>query len=75
MGYSQHAGVVIVCDGTPEAANQRLGRLVGDRGRVLAHERRGAGQGEADVPLRHREGGVDRERLVPGLDPIQIAPH
>jgi urocanate hydratase len=22
MGYSQHAGVVIVCDGTPEAAEK-----------------------------------------------------
>jgi len=27
MGYSQHAGVVIVCDGTP-AAHQRLGRVL-----------------------------------------------
>jgi urocanate hydratase len=27
MGYSQHAGVVIVCDGTPEAA-QRVERVL-----------------------------------------------
>ena len=27
MGYSQHAGVVIVCDGTP-AAHERLGRVL-----------------------------------------------
>ncbi|MBB5047941.1 urocanate hydratase [Rhodopseudomonas rhenobacensis] len=27
MGYSQHAGMVIVCDGTPEAA-QRIGRVL-----------------------------------------------
>jgi urocanate hydratase len=27
MGYSQHAGVVIVCDGTPEAA-RRLERVL-----------------------------------------------
>jgi urocanate hydratase len=27
MGYSQHAGVVIVCDGTP-AARKRLGRVL-----------------------------------------------
>ena len=27
MGYSQHSGVVIVCDGTPEAS-QRLGRVL-----------------------------------------------
>jgi urocanate hydratase len=27
MGFSQHAGMVIVCDGTPEAA-QRLGRVL-----------------------------------------------
>jgi urocanate hydratase len=27
MGYSQHAGVVIVCDGTPEAA-RRIGRVL-----------------------------------------------
>jgi urocanate hydratase len=27
MGYSQHAGVVIVCDGT-EAAAQRLARVL-----------------------------------------------
>ena len=27
MGYSQHAGVVIVCDGT-EAADQRLARVL-----------------------------------------------
>jgi urocanate hydratase len=27
MGYSQHAGMVIVCDGTPEAA-RRLGRVL-----------------------------------------------
>lgn len=27
MGYSQHAGMVIVADGTPEAA-QRLGRVL-----------------------------------------------
>jgi urocanate hydratase len=27
MGYSQHAGVVIVCDGTPEAA-KRIGRVL-----------------------------------------------
>jgi len=27
MGYSQHAGVVIVCDGTP-AAHRRLGRVL-----------------------------------------------
>ncbi len=27
MGFSQHAGVVIVCDGTPEA-DQRLARVL-----------------------------------------------
>ncbi len=27
MGYSQHAGVVIVCDGTP-AAERRIGRVL-----------------------------------------------
>jgi urocanate hydratase len=27
MGYSQHSGVVIVCDGTPEA-HERLGRVL-----------------------------------------------
>jgi urocanate hydratase len=27
MGYSQHSGVVIVADGTPEAA-ERLGRVL-----------------------------------------------
>ena len=27
MGYSQHAGVVIVCDGTPAAA-KRIGRVL-----------------------------------------------
>jgi urocanate hydratase len=27
MGYSQHSGVVIVCDGTPEAA-QRVERVL-----------------------------------------------
>jgi urocanate hydratase len=27
MGYSQHAGVVVVCDGTPEAA-RRIGRVL-----------------------------------------------
>jgi urocanate hydratase len=27
MGYSQHAGVVIVCDGTPEA-DERIGRVL-----------------------------------------------
>ena len=27
MGYSQHAGVVIVCDGTPEAA-RRIERVL-----------------------------------------------
>jgi urocanate hydratase len=27
MGYSQHAGVVIVCDGTPEAA-KRIARVL-----------------------------------------------
>jgi urocanate hydratase len=27
MGYSQHSGVVIVCDGTPEA-DERLSRVL-----------------------------------------------
>ena len=27
MGFSQHAGMVIVCDGTPEAA-KRIGRVL-----------------------------------------------
>ena len=27
MGYSQHAGMVIVCDGTPEA-DERLARVL-----------------------------------------------
>ena len=27
MGYSQHSGVVVVCDGTPEAA-QRIERVL-----------------------------------------------
>jgi urocanate hydratase len=27
IGYSQHAGMVVLCDGTPEAA-QRVGRVL-----------------------------------------------
>ncbi len=44
MGYSQHAGVVIVCDGTPEAAAAHRARAV---------ERSGTGV------MRHADAGYD----------------
>ena len=28
IGYSQHAGMVIVCDGTPEGRQAQLGRVL-----------------------------------------------
>ena len=46
MGFSQHAGVVIVCDGTPEAA-RRLGARAVERSGDRRHAPRRCG-------LRHR---------------------
>ena len=62
MGYSQHAGVVIVCDGTPEA-DRRLARVLwNDPGTgVMRHADAGYGQAVAcaraqglDLPMAAR---------------------
>jgi urocanate hydratase len=54
MGYSQHAGVVIVCDGTP-AARKRLGRVLHNdpASGVMRHADAGY---EAAVACAKREG-------------------
>jgi urocanate hydratase len=54
MGYSQHAGVVIVCDGT-EAAHRRLGRVLRNdpASGVMRHADAGY---EAAVACARREG-------------------
>jgi len=54
MGYSQHAGVVIVCDGTP-AAHRRLGRVLRNdpASGVMRHADAGY---EAAIACAKREG-------------------
>jgi urocanate hydratase len=56
MGYSQHSGVVIVCDGTPEA-DRRLERVLwNDPGTgVMRH----ADAGYEDAVACARERGLD----------------
>ena len=56
MGFSQHAGMVIVCDGTPEAA-QRIAR-------VLWNDPASGVMRHADAGYEHR----DRLRAANGLD-------
>jgi urocanate hydratase len=56
MGYSQHAGVVIVCDGTPAAA-KRLERVLWNDPAIGV--------------VRHADAGYDKAREVAkakGLD-------
>ncbi len=57
MGYSQHAGVVIVCDGT-DAAAKRIERVLVER---PGHRR--------DAPCRCRLRGRDRLRQGAGAEP------
>ena len=52
MGYSQHAGVVIVCDGT-EAAAKRIARVLWNDPAIGRHAARRCGLREGD---RSREG-------------------
>ena len=63
MGYSQHAGVVIVCDGT-EAADRRLARVLwNDPGTgVMRH----ADAGYEDAAACAREQGLDLPMLGGG---------
>src|SRR5882757_1643981 len=60
MGFSQHAGVVIVCDGTPEAA-RRIGRVLwNDPGTgVMRHADAGYGTAKQCA----RENGLDLPML------------
>jgi urocanate hydratase len=56
MGYSQHAGVVIVCDGTPEAAKRIARVLRNDPGTgVMRH----ADAGYEDAIETARKAGLD----------------
>jgi urocanate hydratase len=56
MGYSQHAGVVIVCDGTPEAAKRIARVLRNDPGTgVMRH----ADAGYEDAIACAKENGLD----------------
>ena len=56
MGYSQHSGMVIVADGTPEAA-ERLGRVLWNdpASGVMRH----ADAGYDDAVACAREQGLD----------------
>ena len=47
MGYSQHAGVVIVCDGT-DAAAKRIERVLWNDPAIGRHAPRGRGLREGD---------------------------
>jgi urocanate hydratase len=60
MGYSQHAGVVIVCDGTPEAA-KRIARVLWNdpASGVMRH----ADAGYAKAIEVARENGLDMPML------------
>ncbi len=60
MGYSQHAGVVVVCDGTEDAA-QRIGRVLWNDPAtgVMRH----ADAGYADAIAVARERGLDLPML------------
>src|SRR6266849_9733472 len=56
MGFSQHAGVVIVCDGTPEAARRIARVLRNDPGTgVMRH----ADAGYEEAKRCARENGLD----------------
>jgi urocanate hydratase len=57
MGFSQHAGVVIVCDGTPEAA-RRIER-------VLWND-------PALGVVRHADAGYERAREVARREGLDI---
>ncbi|WP_454691493.1 urocanate hydratase [Achromobacter aloeverae] len=60
MGFSQHAGVVIVCDGTPEAA-QRIGRVLHNDPATGVMRHADAGYDEAIGAAR--EAGLDLPML------------
>ena len=62
MGFSQHAGMVIVCDGTPEAA-KRIGRVLWNdpASGVMRH----ADAGYEDAIACAREHGLDLPSLAP----------
>src|ERR1700709_2567372 len=56
MGFSQHAGVVIVCDGTEEAA-RRIGR-------VLGNDRAPGVMRRADAGSRRALDGAEKQGLA-----------
>ncbi len=63
IGLSQHAGMVIVADGTPEAARRLERVLVNDPGTgVMRH----ADAGYAEAVAHARETGM----CLPGIDPL-----
>jgi urocanate hydratase len=65
MGFSQHAGVVIVCDGTPEAARRIARVLRNDPGTgVMRH----ADAGYEDAIETARKAGLD----LPMIDRISL---
>jgi urocanate hydratase len=66
MGYSQHAGVVIVADGTPAAA-RRLERVL--RNDPATGVMRHADAGYPEALVAAREAGLDLPMVETGLDP------
>ena len=65
MGYSQHAGVVVVCDGT-EAAARRVGRVLWNDPATGVMRHADAGYPEAVACARER--GLDLPSLPRGRD-------
>lgn len=61
MGYSQHSGVVVVCDGTPEAA-RRVGRVLWNDPATGVMRHADAGYAEAVACARER--GLDLPSLA-----------
>jgi urocanate hydratase len=54
IGYSQHAGLAVVCDGT-EGASRRLGRVLRNDSAIAVFRHADAGYEEAKETIR-REG-------------------
>jgi urocanate hydratase len=65
MGYSQHAGMVIVCDGTPEAA-RRIGRVLWNDPATGVMRHADAGYEVAIECARHH--GLDLPSLAESRD-------
>jgi urocanate hydratase len=70
MGFSQHAGMVIVCDGTPEAAG-RIARVLWNdpASGVMRH----ADAGYDDAVACAREHGLDLPSLAPNAPAAAVA--